>query len=54
MNLWVKKFSETVQKNLVPFFKAWGWPVQKKVADSLAHLPSWQDHPMKVYMSVEK
>ncbi|KAH0508885.1 TRPM8 channel-associated factor 2 [Microtus ochrogaster] len=54
MNLWVKKFSETVQKNLVPFFEAWGWPVQKKVAESLAHLPSWQDHPMKVYMSVEK
>ncbi|CAO2603412.1 TRPM8 channel-associated factor 2 [Lemmus lemmus] len=54
MNLWVKKFSETVQKNLVPFFEAWGWPVQKKVADSLAHLPSWQDHPMKVYLSVEE
>ncbi|XP_038176180.1 TRPM8 channel-associated factor 2-like [Arvicola amphibius] len=54
MNLWVKKFSETVQKNLVPFFEAWGWPVQKEMAESLAHLPSWQDHPMKVYMSVEE
>ncbi|XP_057628882.1 TRPM8 channel-associated factor 2-like isoform X2 [Chionomys nivalis] len=54
MNLWVKKFSETVQKNLVPFFEAWDWPVQKEMAESLAHLPSWQDHPMKVYMSVDK
>ena len=27
MNLWVRKFSEKVQKNLAPFFKAWGWPV---------------------------
>ena len=54
MNLWVKKFSETVQKNLAPVFEAWGWPVQKEMAESLAHLPCWQDHPMKVYMSVEK
>ncbi|XP_049750062.1 TRPM8 channel-associated factor 2 isoform X2 [Elephas maximus indicus] len=48
MNLWVKKFSEKVQKNLVPFFKAWGWPVQKEVADSLASLPEWQGNPMRV------
>ncbi|XP_004714045.1 TRPM8 channel-associated factor 2 isoform X1 [Echinops telfairi] len=46
MNLWVKKFSEQVQKNLVPFFRAWGWPVQKEVAESLAGLPEWQENPM--------
>lgn len=51
MNTWVKLFSETVQKNLVPFFEAWGWPVQEDVADSLSSLPCWQDHPLKVYMS---
>ncbi|KAM6168198.1 TRPM8 channel-associated factor 2-like [Erethizon dorsatum] len=50
MNLWVKKFSEAVQKNLVPFFQSWGWPVQKEVAESLSCLPSWQEHPMRVYM----
>lgn len=48
MNLWMKKFSEKVQKNLVPFFKAWGWPIQKQVADGLAHLPPWQENPMSV------
>ncbi|XP_006861345.1 PREDICTED: protein FAM115C-like [Chrysochloris asiatica] len=48
MNLWVKKFSHQVQKNLVPFFKAWGWPVQKEVADSLACLPEWRENPMRV------
>ncbi|EFB18091.1 hypothetical protein PANDA_013533, partial [Ailuropoda melanoleuca] len=50
MNLWVKKFSEKVQKNLAPFFEAWGWPVQKEVGNSLACLPEWQENPMRVYM----
>uniref|UniRef100_A0A8C2MRC6 TRPM8 channel-associated factor 2 n=1 Tax=Cricetulus griseus TaxID=10029 RepID=A0A8C2MRC6_CRIGR len=54
MNIWMKLFSETVQKNLLPLFEAWGWPVQEEVAESLASLPCWQDHPLKVYMSVEK
>ncbi|CAK7295858.1 TRPM8 channel-associated factor 2 [Vulpes lagopus] len=48
MNLWVKKFSEKVQKNLAPFFEAWGWPVQKDVANSLAYLPEWRGNPMRV------
>ncbi|XP_055979917.1 TRPM8 channel-associated factor 2-like [Sorex fumeus] len=54
MNLWVKKFSEKVQKNLVPFFETWGWPMQPDVAKSLAHLPPWQDHPMRTYVCAEE
>ena len=53
MNLWVKKFSERVQKNLAPFFEAWGWPVQKEVAASLACLPKWQENPMQMYIQTE-
>lgn len=34
MNLWVRKFSEKVQKSLALFFEAWGWPVWK-------WLPAW-------------
>ncbi|XP_007466729.1 PREDICTED: protein FAM115C-like [Lipotes vexillifer] len=49
MNLWVKKFSEKVHKNLAPSFEAWGWPVQKEVAASLPCLPEWQENPMKSY-----
>ncbi|XP_020853655.1 TRPM8 channel-associated factor 2-like [Phascolarctos cinereus] len=49
MNVWVIKFSEQVQKNLVPFFKAWGWSVQKEVAATIAHLPEWKENPMKMY-----
>lgn len=54
MNLWVKKFSEKVKKNLVPFFEAWGWPVQEEVADSLASLPEWQENPMQVYLRAKE
>lgn len=54
MNLWVRKFSEKVQKNLAPFFKAWGWPIQKEVAESLACLPWWEENPMRVHMHTEE
>nr|XP_020753219.1 TRPM8 channel-associated factor 2 [Odocoileus virginianus texanus] len=50
MNLWVRKFSEKVQKNLAPFFEAWGWPVEKEVASSLACLPEWEGNPMRAYI----
>ncbi|XP_074049575.1 TRPM8 channel-associated factor 2-like [Macrotis lagotis] len=53
MNLWVKQFSHQVQKNLVPFFQSWGWPVQEQVAASLACLPEWEENPMKVYLLME-
>ena len=50
MNLWVRKFSEKVQKNLAPFFEAWGWPVEEEVASSLACLPEWEENPMRMYI----
>ncbi|XP_072508556.1 TRPM8 channel-associated factor 2-like isoform X3 [Notamacropus eugenii] len=50
MNLWVKKFSHQVQRNLTPFFQTWGWPVKDEVAVFLACLPEWQENPMNVYL----
>nr|AAH31718.1 Fam115a protein [Mus musculus] len=50
MNLWVKMFSQQVQRNLAPFFEAWGWPIQKEVATSLAYLPEWKENIMKLYL----
>lgn len=50
MNLWVKMFSNQVQKNLVPFFEAWAWPIQKELATSLAYLPEWKENIMKLYL----
>lgn len=49
MNLWVRKFSLTVKKNLAPFFKSWGWPVKEEVSLELASLPSWEQNPTKQY-----
>ncbi|KAM5255789.1 TRPM8 channel-associated factor 2-like [Ctenodactylus gundi] len=54
MNLWVKKFSEAVKRNLVPFFQAWGWPVREEVADSLSYLPCWEEHPMRAHMDTKE
>ncbi|NWV33117.1 TCAF2 factor, partial [Grantiella picta] len=49
MNLWAKKFSQQVNKNLAPFFTAWGWPIKKELSVELSSLPSWEQDPMKSY-----
>uniref|UniRef100_A0A8C4T8H7 Peptidase M60 domain-containing protein n=1 Tax=Erpetoichthys calabaricus TaxID=27687 RepID=A0A8C4T8H7_ERPCA len=41
MNLWAEKFSFQVKRNLVPFFKVWGWPIEEDVCKKLANLPEW-------------
>ncbi|XP_069496682.1 TRPM8 channel-associated factor homolog [Ambystoma mexicanum] len=46
MKLWAEKFSIQVQKNLVPFFKAWGWPIHEDTAAKLSSLPEWKENPM--------
>uniref|UniRef100_A0A8C5MSS0 Peptidase M60 domain-containing protein n=1 Tax=Leptobrachium leishanense TaxID=445787 RepID=A0A8C5MSS0_9ANUR len=47
MNLWAVKFSQTVQRNLAPFFKAWGWPIDEQTCKTLSSLPEWENNPMK-------
>uniref|UniRef100_A0A8C8S764 Peptidase M60 domain-containing protein n=1 Tax=Pelusios castaneus TaxID=367368 RepID=A0A8C8S764_9SAUR len=47
MNLWAKKFSRQVKKNLAPFFMAWGWPIKAGASTKLASLPNWDKNPMK-------
>lgn len=47
MNLWAEKFSQQVNKNLAPFFKAWGWPIEPAVSAKLAKsFPTWSENPM--------
>ncbi|XP_039599748.1 TRPM8 channel-associated factor homolog [Polypterus senegalus] len=50
MNMWVERFSNEVKKNLVPFFKAWGFPITDEVSARLASLPEWDENPMKKYL----
>ncbi|NXE96198.1 TCAF2 factor, partial [Menura novaehollandiae] len=49
MNLWAQKFSQQVNKNLAPFFTAWGWPIKKELSVELSSLPTWEEDPMKSY-----
>jgi hypothetical protein len=35
------RFSRTVNRNLGPFFQAWGLPVTDKALASIASLPAW-------------
>ncbi|XP_072547021.1 TRPM8 channel-associated factor homolog [Salminus brasiliensis] len=49
MNLYAETFSKVVEKNLVSFFKAWGWPIQPSTEEKLCSLPEWSDHPLVQY-----
>uniref|UniRef100_UPI0037E7EEFB TRPM8 channel-associated factor homolog n=1 Tax=Semicossyphus pulcher TaxID=241346 RepID=UPI0037E7EEFB len=49
MNLYAETFSQTVDMNLVEFFKAWGWPIETATEEKLSSLPPWSDHPMVKY-----
>ncbi|KAM9311791.1 TRPM8 channel-associated factor 3-like [Gastrophryne carolinensis] len=49
MNLWAEKFSQVVNKNLAPFFKSWGWPIEETTFQKLATLPAWEETPMTKY-----
>ncbi|XP_053319223.1 TRPM8 channel-associated factor homolog [Spea bombifrons] len=49
MNLWVETFSRAVNRNLVPFFQAWGWPIEDKTRNKLSSLIEWENDPMKTY-----
>ncbi|KAM3924757.1 TRPM8 channel-associated factor homolog [Leptodactylus fuscus] len=50
MNLWAEKFSKAVNKNLVPFFQAWGWPIDDATSKKLSTLSAWEENPMKNYI----
>ncbi|XP_062838799.1 TRPM8 channel-associated factor homolog [Anolis carolinensis] len=52
MNLWAEKYSEQVKKNLVPFFKAWKWPIRNELSQKLSRsFTMWAENPMKQYTS---
>ncbi|KAG9489718.1 hypothetical protein GDO78_005581 [Eleutherodactylus coqui] len=51
MNLWAETFSNAVNKNLVPFFKNWGWPIDDATSNKLSTLPLWDKNPMIAYVN---
>ncbi|MBL9153780.1 MAG: hypothetical protein JNK37_14900 [Verrucomicrobiales bacterium] len=43
---WVIRLSKACGKNLAPFWAAWNLPLSPAVAEALADLPVWEDHPV--------
>ncbi|XP_072258093.1 TRPM8 channel-associated factor homolog [Pyxicephalus adspersus] len=54
MIFWAETFSKVVNKNLAPFFKAWGWPIDDTVSKKLSNFPAWEEDPMKMYYAQNK
>lgn len=38
--------SQAAGRNLVPFYRAWGFPVASETAAALGKLPAWTQDPM--------
>ncbi|MCB9793780.1 MAG: hypothetical protein H6741_13760 [Alphaproteobacteria bacterium] len=46
LDQWVRRSSAAVERDLGPFYQAWGWPVSQATLDEVAAWPSWADDPM--------
>jgi hypothetical protein len=44
---WITRTSNYTQRNLVPFYEAWGFPITPDVRNALQNLPEWQANPMR-------
>ena len=43
---WASRFGAAVDRDLGPFFAAWGFPLSQEVLDELAARPAWDEDPM--------
>jgi hypothetical protein len=44
---WVQRTSDTTERNLIPFYRAWGFPISDSVVRSVERHPVWQEDPMR-------
>jgi hypothetical protein len=42
LDYWVGEFSRQARRNLVPYFRQWGWPVSAATETALRDLPVWK------------
>ena len=47
LDLWARRYSETVNTNLCSFFAWFQWPLSKDTTDFCATLPTWNKNPLK-------
>lgn len=44
---WIVRSSLRVNRDLVPFYAAWGFPITQATRDATAALPAWAENPMR-------
>ena len=44
---WITRTSRYAERNLVPFYEAWGFPITRAVRNALRNLPDWEENPMR-------
>ena len=44
---WITRTSRYTERNLVPFYEAWGFPITRAVRNALRDLPDWDENPMR-------
>ena len=49
-NEWVRQSSIVANRDLGPFYTAWGFPTSQAVLDEVAELPAWTENPMQDYV----
>lgn len=46
---WVRRSAQAANKNLGPFYEAWGFPASPQAYADIAQLPEWTDDPMREF-----
>jgi len=49
-NSWAARISNETGMNLVPFFRAWGLPINNETYTSVSHLPVWNTDPLRAWV----
>jgi hypothetical protein len=44
---WIVRSSQRANRDLVPFYTAWGFPITQATRDATAALPAWAENPMR-------
>ena len=44
---WIVRSSQRANRDLVPFYTAWGFPITQATRGATAALPAWAENPMR-------
>ncbi len=51
LDMWARRYSQTVKTNLCPYFEWWGWPLTAATKEACALLPAWSKDPLARFSS---